>query len=107
MQDGYSALDVLKSFQNDSGAFRWQDAVPADNLMSTVQAVIAMELKTLPFARMDVGEGPAAPAEPVTAPVETLPETGVRLWTWALLLLGSGASLIAAGAALRYRTRRR
>ena len=107
MQDGYSALDVLESFQNDSGAFRWQDAVPADNLMSTVQAVIAMELKTLPFARMDVGEGPTAPEEPATTPVETLPETGVSLWTGAILLLGSGASLIAVGTALRYRTRRR
>jgi LPXTG-motif cell wall-anchored protein len=97
-QDGHSAMDCLRAFQNDSGAFRWQDAVPGDNLMSTVQAVVALETKTLPFATMDVGE-----AAPEAAAPETLPETGAGLWTLIAALLGGGAALTGAGLALRKR----
>ena len=75
-QDGRSALDRMRAFQNASGAFRWQDAVPADNLASTVQALVALGLKTLPFATMDVG----APATSAPAQPQILPETGADLW---------------------------
>jgi prenyltransferase beta subunit len=96
-QDGHSALDKIRAFQNDSGAFRWQDAFADDNFMSTVQAVIALELKTVPFAWMDVG---VVAAVPISAPA-TLPETGANLWVLALALLGSGMTLAGLGKRLR------
>ena len=96
-QDGASALDRLRAFQNESGAYRWQDAVPDDNLMSTVQAAVAAELKTLPFATLDVGE---VAAVPIAAP---LPETGGNLWVGAIALVAVGALLIGAGVVLRRR----
>jgi len=94
-QDGTSPLDRLCAFQNESGAFRWQDAVAGDNMMSTVQAPIALELKALPYASMDVGE--AAAAEPDTL----LPQTGANLWTLAIALLAGGALLIGVGKTLK------
>jgi hypothetical protein len=97
-KDGHSALDRLRTFQNDSGAFRWQDSFPDDNFMSTVQAVIASELKTLPFAWMDVGDVGTAAIEP-----ETLPETGANLWIAALALLSGGMALAGVGARLKKR----
>ena len=98
-QEGHSALDKLRSFQNDNGAFRWQDAVPADNFSSTVQALIALEMKTLPFAWMDIGE----PAVSVPSKPEVLPETGANLWAQAVVLLSSGAALVGVGLSLRRR----
>ena len=104
-KDGTSALDKLRAFQNESGAFRWQDAFPDDNFLATVQAVIAMELETLPFAAMDVGDvGTTAIETPVGEP-ETLPETGANLWIGAIALLGSGAALTGAGTFLCLRKR--
>jgi hypothetical protein len=99
-QDGHSALDRMRAFQNASGAFRWQDAVPADNMASTVQALVALGLKTLPFATMDVGA-------PVPAQPQTLPETGADLWLPAPALLGAGAALVGIGLGLRRASRRR
>jgi len=72
-QDGHSALDKLRAFQNESGAFRWQDAMPDDNFASTVQAAIALELEALPFAWMDAGE---AAVETVVGAPPTLPAPG-------------------------------
>jgi prenyltransferase beta subunit len=102
-QDGHSALDRLRAFQNESGAFRWQDAVPADNLASTVQALIALEMKTIPFATMDVGTPAATAAETP----EALPVTGGSLWIPVLVLLGGGAALVATGLRLRMERARR
>ena len=99
-QDGHSALDKLRAFQNDSGSFRWQDAFADDNFMSTVQALIALELKTVPFAWMDVGDVGTTAIEPVGEP-KTLPETGANLWLAAIALLGSGAALAGLGGRLR------
>ena len=96
-QDGASALDRMRAFQNESGAYRWQDAMPDDNLMSTVQAAVAAELKTLPFATFDAGE---VAAVPIAAP---LPVTGGNLWVGAIALVVAGALLIGAGAFLRRR----
>jgi hypothetical protein len=111
-QDGLSAMDKLRAFQNDSGAFRWQDAMPSDNFLATIQAVVAIEWNSLPFARMDVGEdtegqastdeGTAAETTPEAAP-EALPETGGNLWTPVFTLLGSGVTLTGIGLALRRR----
>jgi hypothetical protein len=125
-QDGHSALDRLRAFQNESGAFRWQDAMPSDevsddNFASTVQAVVALEMKTLPFATMNVG--PVAAAVAVAASVEdkadeempaagepeVLPETGANLadglypWMQVFALLGGGVALVGAGLLLRRR----
>ncbi|HHK60216.1 MAG TPA: hypothetical protein ENJ73_00635 [Desulfobacterales bacterium] len=98
-QDGHSPLDRLRAFQNDSGAFRWKDSMSDDNLLSTVQALIALELKTLPFATMDVGE-PKAESE--GTPV-ILPVTGADLWAQTVIMLGSGLALTGVGIALRKR----
>lgn len=98
-QDGHSALDRLRAFQNESGAFRWQDSMSDDNFASSVQATIALELKTLPFSRMDVGE--AASAAP-TVP-QVLPETGANLWVSAIALLVAGVAT--AGVGLFFRSR--
>jgi len=100
-QDGHSALDRMRAFQNANGAFRWQDAVPADNLASTVQALVALGLKTLPFATMDVG----APVTSAPAQPQTLPETGADLWLPILALLGTGIVLVAVGVSLRRASR--
>lgn len=116
-QDGLSVLDRLRAFQNESGAFRWQDGTPDDNFASTVQAAIAVELKTLPFATMDVtgdaadaGEGAAGADESASdeassdeVPPELLPETGVNLWLQVLALWGAGIALVGVGLWLRRR----
>lgn len=115
-QDGTSTYDRLKAFQNASGAFRWQDAVSGDNWMSTVQAMIALEMKTLPFARIDVGEAamPVASDSASAAgsgnavdvpPPETLPQTGAASWLSVIALLGSGAMLTGVGLKLRKKSR--
>jgi len=94
-QDGTSPLDRLRAFQNDSGAFRWQNAVAGDNMLSTVQAPIALALKTLPFASMDVGAAPTTDVE------TTLPETGGTSWNASLALLAVGLVLFGVGKTLK------
>lgn len=94
-QDGASPLDRLRAFQNDSGAFRWQDAVPGDNMLATVQAPIALELKTLPYAYMDVGELTATQID------TALPETGGTAWDAAVALLAAGLVLVGVGKTLK------
>ncbi len=94
-QDGTSPLDRLRAFQNDSGAFRWQDAVAGDNMLSTVQAPIALALKALPFASMEVGEATATEGE------AALPETGGTTWHASLALLAVGLALFGVGKAMK------
>jgi hypothetical protein len=112
-QDGRSALDRLRAFQNESGAFRWQDPAaageaPEDNFAATVQAAVAVEMKTLPLATMGVGEAEAA-APAATAPAagapEVLPETGANLWMQVFVLMAVGFVLTGAGLLLRQRVR--
>jgi hypothetical protein len=118
-QDGTSIYDRIVAFQNDSGAFRWQDATPDDNFLSTVQALIALERKSLPFAKFDVDQPvkPTPTPEPVaettagtTEPTtegeepEFLPVSGASLWLYAAALLGSGAALTSIGFKLRKRS---
>ena len=95
-------MDKLRAFQNDSGAFSWQDAMPGDNFMSTIQAAVAIEWKTLPFARMNLGADTEGEAATEAGP-EALPETGGNLWAPVFALLGSGATLTGIGLALRKR----
>jgi hypothetical protein len=101
-RDGYSALDRLRAFQNENGAFRWQDGMPDDNFASTVQAVVALEMKTLPFATMDVGE--VEPAAPDAGEAGLLPETGVARWMQVFALMAGGMALLGTGLLLRRRT---
>ncbi|MGD8627203.1 MAG: terpene cyclase/mutase family protein [Anaerolineae bacterium] len=91
---GGEPVAALEAFQNESGAFAWQAAVPDDNLLATVQALPVLAGETLPLATMDVGE-------PVATPV-TVPETGGLAFDPAWLALG-GMALGAAGYALRRR----
>ena len=90
--EGHTPLAGLEALQNESGAFRWQDAVPDDNLLATVQALPAVAGKAFPWATMDVG-APAAPP--------TVPETGGAGLAPALPLILSGLTLVGGGYALR------
>jgi len=92
--EGHTPLEALEALQNESGAFRWQDAVPDDNLLATVQALPAIAGKAFPWATMDVG-APAAPP--------TVPETGGAGIAPVLPLILSGLALVGGGYALRRR----
>jgi len=99
---GVTPVASLESFQNESGAFAWQAATPADNLLATVQALPALAGKAFPLATMDVGQAAVASAP---APA-TVPETGGAGLDPALLLSLSGLGLAGAGYALRLRRRK-
>jgi len=92
--EGNTPLVALEALQNESGAFRWQDAVADDNLLATVQALPAVAGKAFPLTIMDVGEA--------AAPV-TVPQTGGAVANLAWPLLLSGLALSGGGYALRRR----
>ena len=92
--EGNTPLVALEALQNESGAFRWQDAVADDNLLATVQALPAVAGKAFPLTIMDVGEA--------AAPV-TIPQTGGAVANLAWPLLLSGLALSGGGYALRRR----
>jgi hypothetical protein len=84
---GKTALDLLASLQNPSGALRFQASAPDDNGLATYQAVPALLVKTLPVASTTIANAQTLVA-PVTA---TLPATGAPLagvWLVALAILG-------------------
>ena len=65
----------LAAFQNDSGAFRYQDAEPSDNLLATLQALPALAGIPLPvavacpdLAGPGTAEAAASDGTPITAP---------------------------------------
>jgi prenyltransferase beta subunit len=93
-EDG-DPVSTLEAFQNESGAFAWQAAMPDDNLLATVQALPALAGQAFPLATMQVGEAAAAPA--------ITPETGGAVANLALPLVLSGLTLAAGGYALRRR----
>jgi hypothetical protein len=96
---GTTPMSALEVFQNESGAFAWQAAIPDDNLLATVQALPALAGEAFPLATMDVGAASAAPAP------ETAPETGGALLNPGLLLALSGLAVAGSGALLRRRKR--
>jgi prenyltransferase beta subunit len=61
-------LERLLQFQNDSGAFRYNDATPEDNAFATYQAVPAVAGEVLPLKAQT---GAAAPAATETAETDT------------------------------------
>jgi LPXTG-motif cell wall-anchored protein len=52
----------LLQFQNDSGAFRYNDATPEDNAFATYQAVPAVVGEVLPLEAQNSATAPAATA---------------------------------------------
>jgi len=60
-------LERLIRFQNDSGAFRYNDATPEDNAFATYQAVPAVVGEVLP---LEAQNGAAAPTAKETAETE-------------------------------------
>lgn len=95
--EGNDPVSTLEAFQNESGAFAWQAAVPDDNLLATVQALPALAGKAFPLATTSVG---AAAATPAAAPA-AIPETGGAVANLALPLLLSGLALAGGGYALQ------
>ena len=77
------SLDRLARFQNASGALRWRDDQPDDNLLATVQALPALAELYLPFTPADASGArarrlAARPAAPGGSPPDRryFPETG-------------------------------
>lgn len=96
-QSGGDPIDALLRFQNASGAFRYQAALPDDNDLATAQAIPALLLKSFPLKRVSL---PPVSAAPVPAPAR-LPNTGgaaMPLWLPAVALI-----VLAAGVLLRAR----
>lgn len=98
---GASPLDALNALYNaESGAFLWQAAVPAPNVLATAQAIPAIAgytFSTLPSVVAASPPQPAAASDGVTLPVSG----GVALLP--LGLIGLGAAALSAGTALRRR----
>jgi len=67
------ALDALARFANPSGALRWRDDAPDDNLFATVQAIPALARQ--PFPLRGVVEPRAVARQPLA-----IEETGCRLF---------------------------
>ncbi len=68
------ALDALARFANPSGALRWRDDTPDDNLFATVQAIPALAREAFPL------RGLALPLTRARVPFETTAEEGCRLF---------------------------
>jgi prenyltransferase beta subunit len=98
---GNTPVAALEGFQNASGAFAWQAAMPDDNLLATIQALPALAGKAFPLATMDVGAATVAAAT-VPAPT-TVPQTGGAALNLAWPLIASGLALAGGGYALRRR----
>jgi prenyltransferase beta subunit/F0F1-type ATP synthase membrane subunit c/vacuolar-type H+-ATPase subunit K len=61
-------LERLLAFQNESGAFRYNDATPEDNPFATYQAVPAVARETLPVTELQAAAQPSATASPAASP---------------------------------------
>jgi LPXTG-motif cell wall-anchored protein len=64
-EDGKTPAQRLLAFQNQSGAFRYQDKQPEDNAAATYQAIPAVLGKTLPLEGIAI----ALPEQPAGSPV--------------------------------------
>jgi len=77
--DWRDAASGLTAFQNPSGAFRYQDAEPADNLLATLQALPALAGLPLPVATACpnlTATGTAEAEANAATPVIALPAPG-------------------------------
>ncbi|HET7092375.1 MAG TPA: hypothetical protein VFI22_02830, partial [Thermomicrobiales bacterium] len=66
--DWRDAASALASFQNPSGAFRYTDADPADNLFATLQAIPALAGQAAPVGPRCSVPTPASAAAPLATP---------------------------------------
>ncbi|HEX6288505.1 MAG TPA: prenyltransferase/squalene oxidase repeat-containing protein [Herpetosiphonaceae bacterium] len=64
-REGKTPAQRLMAFQNASGAFRYQDAQPEDNVLATYQAIPALVGRTLPLEGIAI----ALPEQPAGSPV--------------------------------------
>ncbi|RMD76989.1 MAG: cell wall anchor protein [Chloroflexi bacterium] len=95
-QGDATPLSALAAFQNSSGAFRYQDAMPDDNALATYQAIPALARRTLPVATTTIPT-----AQSLIAPAGMLPRTGGEPILPLPLLVVGGLGLLVAGVALR------
>jgi LPXTG-motif cell wall-anchored protein len=111
-KNGKTPLDRLLAFQNPSGAFRFQDAQPADNQLATYQAIPAVmgksyPLKVMTAAQPAVSTQNVAPGATATSPTggtapTRLPSTGQQPAPL-LAVLVFGLVVMAAGLLVRQR----
>lgn len=95
-QGDATPLSALAAFQNSSGAFRYQNAMPDDNALATYQAIPALAGKALPVVTASI---PAA--QSLIAPATTLPRTAGAAQPLLPLLALAGLLALAAGVAVR------
>ncbi|MEF3273981.1 MAG: terpene cyclase/mutase family protein [Chloroflexus sp.] len=95
-QGDATPLSALAAFQNSSGAFRYQIAIPDDNALATYQAIPALAGRALPVATTSI-----AAAQALIAPASNLPRTAGEQWPMLPLVALSGLLLLGMGIALR------
>jgi len=89
-------LKSLIAFQNQSGAFRYQNAMPDDNALATYQAIPAVAGRTLPVRTVTI---PAA--QTLIASAINLPTTGGETVPILALVALTGMALLVVGLWLR------
>ncbi|WP_322513139.1 prenyltransferase/squalene oxidase repeat-containing protein [Chloroflexus sp.] len=97
-QGDATPLSALAAFQNSSGAFRYQNAMPDNNALATYQAIPALAGRALPVVTTSI---PAA--QSLIAPATALPRTAGEAQPVAPLLALAGLLLIVVGKALQRR----
>ncbi len=98
-QGGPTAAAALAAFQNSSGAFRYQDALPDDNALATYQAIPALAGKALPvvtasFPAAQALVAPTTTALPRTAGGDGLPLPLLAIAGLLLLIIGAMVSRV-------------
>ncbi|WP_298819200.1 prenyltransferase/squalene oxidase repeat-containing protein [Chloroflexus sp.] len=95
-QGDATPLSALAAFQNSSGAFRYQNAMPDDNALATYQAIPALAGRALPVATTSI---PAA--QTLIAPATSLPRTAGETLLYLPVMAFIGFLLIGLGLTLR------
>ncbi|NJN16437.1 MAG: terpene cyclase/mutase family protein [Oscillochloris sp.] len=101
-RDNGGPVDLLASLQNDSGAFRYQEAAPDDNALATYQALPALLIQPLPVRINSVSGAQAlvAPGAAADPAAPALPATGAGDDPTMFLAFLAGLALLS-GVALR------